>query len=80
MRRLVMLNLDEANSIITNAYPNSEIMAIVETPNYYIYNLSTSRLELKEAVNKNDGKIELLNSLIVKAEARENYVIIKGDE
>lgn len=72
-----MLNLNKANSIIKKRYPKSEILAIVETSNYYVYNLSSSVPEMKESVNKKDGKIELLNSLEIRAEARKGYNVIK---
>lgn len=72
-----MVNLDEANQRIKEEYPKSKILAILETPNYYVYNLDSSIPEMKESINKNDGRIELLNSLEIRAEARKSYNIIK---
>lgn len=58
-----MLNAKEAISKIKEAYPKSNIKRILETENYYIFNLNTSSNSGKEAVNKKTGKVTILNVL-----------------
>ncbi len=58
-----MLSVKEAVSKIEEAYPKSKINNVAETENYYIFDLNTSSRHGKEAVDKETGKVTILNVL-----------------
>lgn len=70
-----MIDLESAKNIIVEQYPESKLLAILETDKYYICHLSDDTpAPIRKAVNKVNGTIEILGLMDISAEMNTTHI------